>query len=360
MKRALLLIMVILSLGACGKAEKGEGAASPGTEKEEVYKSVRVEEVRKEEIVRNDISSGIIDPINEVAQVTETGGDIVEINYRNGDRVEEGDVIVRLRDQNVSSTYLSAEADLISAKSDYETKEINFKKFEKLYAEDLISEDEFLSVRNAYNQSKSALKMTEANYLKVKEDYDNLTMKAKISGVVTDMDVKLYEKITKDTKIFTVVDDTIMRINTAVSGGEVNTLEVGGKAIISPEGMTESFEGRVYEINPVADPVSKKFAVKVELPNKSGELKKGMYSRVTIQTGRREGFVVPLESVVVKDLYSYIFIEEDGKARQIRVERGYSQPRSVEVVSSELPDNFNVVVEGQFLLEDKDNLKILD
>ncbi len=359
MKKALLLIMVILSLGACGKAEKGGGTV-PATEKEEVYKSVRIEEIRKRDIVRNDISSGIIDPINEVAQVTETGGDIVEINYRNGDRVKAGDIIVRLRDQNVSSTYLSAEADLISAKSDYETKEINFKKFEKLYAENLISEDEFLSVRNAYNQSRSTLRMTEANYLKVKEDYDNLTMRAKISGVVTDMDVKLYEKIVKDTKIFTVVDDTIMRINTAVSGGEVNSLKVGGKAIISPEGMTESFEGRVYEINPVADPVSKKFAVKVELPNKSGELKKGMYSRVTIQTGEREGFVVPLESVVVKDLYSYIFIEEDGRAKQVRVERGYSQLRSVEVVSSELPDNFNVVVEGQFLLEDKDNLKVLD
>ncbi|GLI56464.1 acriflavin resistance protein [Propionigenium maris DSM 9537] len=359
MKKALLLIMVILSLGACGKAEKGKGTA-PATEKEEAYKSVRVEEIKKRDIVRNDISSGIIDPINEVAQVTETGGDIVEINYRNGDRVKAGDIIIRLRDQNVSSTYLSAEADLISAKSDYETKEINFKKFEKLYAENLISEDEFLSVRNAYNQSRSTLKMTEANYMKVKEDYDNLTMRAKISGVVTDMDVKLYEKIAKDKKIFTVVDDTIMRINTAVSGGEVNSLKVGGKAIIAPEGMYEDYEGTVYEINPVADPVSKKFAVKIELPNKSGELKKGMYSRVTIQTGEREGFVVPLESVVVKDLYSYIFIEEDGKAKQVRIQRGYSQPRSVEVISNELPDNFNVVVEGQFLLEDKDNLKVLD
>ena len=357
MKRALLLIMVILSLAACGKAKDKK---APKAEEQIIYKSVRVKEINKENIIRNDISSGIIDPINEVAQITETGGDIIEINYKNGDRVEKGQVILKLRDQNVSSTYLSAEADLISARSDYETKGINFKKFEKLYSEDLISEDEFFSVRNAYNQSNSALKMTEAGYLRAKEDYDNLTMRAKISGVVTDMDIKLYEKLAANTLIFTVVDDSVMRINTSVSGGEVNTLKVGGRAIITPEGMYEDYNGIVYEINPVADPITKKFAVKIELGNKGGELKKGMYSRVTIQTGEREGFVVPLESIVVKDLYSYIFIEEDGKAKEVQIERGYSQPRSVEVISEQLPNKFNVIVEGQFLLEDRDDLKVLD
>ena len=202
--------------------------------------------------------------------------------------------------------------------------------------------------------------MAEANYFKAKEDYDNLTMRAKISGVITDMDVKLFEKISGNTEVFTVVDDSVMRINTAVSSGEVNTLRIGGRAIITPEGMDETFEGVVYEINPVADSATKKFAVKVELPNENRELKKGMYSKVNIQTGEREGFLVPLESVVVKDLYSYIFIEEDGKAKEVKVERGYSQSGSVEVISGELPDRFKVVVEGQFLLEDRDSLKVLD
>lgn len=357
MKRALLLIMVVLSLAACGEKSDIE---KPKAEEEVIYKSVRLQEVVRENIVRNDISSGIIDPINEVAQITETGGDIIKINFKNGDQVEQGDVILKLKDQNVTSTYLSAEADLISAKSDYETKEINFEKFKKLYSEDLISEDEFFSVRNAYNQSISQLRMTEAVYLKAEDDYNNLTMKAKISGVVTDMDVKLYEKLSADTLVFTVVDDSIMRINTSVSGGEINTLKVGGSAVITPEGMYEDYKGIVYEINPVADPVTKKFAVKIEVQNESRELKKGMYSRVTIQTGERKGFVVPLAAVVVKDLYSYIFIEEDGRAREVQIERGYSHPRTVEVISDELPEKFNVVVEGQFLLENRDNLKVLD
>lgn len=357
MKKALLLVMVVLSLAACGKKSETE---KPKVEQEIVYKTVRLKEVKKENIVRNDISSGIIDPINEVAQITETGGDIIKINFKNGDRVEKDQVILKLKDQNVTSTYLSAEADLISAKSDYETKEINFEKFEKLYAENLISEDEFFSVRNAYNQSNSKLKMTEASYLKAKEDHDNLTMKAKISGVITDMDVKLYEKLSAGTLIFTVVDDTIMRINTSVSGGEVGTLKEGGRAIITPEGMNDNYIGVVYEINPVADPITKKFAVKIEVQNKARVLKKGMYSRVTIQTGEREGVVVPLASIIVKDLYSYIFIEEDGKAKEVKIERGYSHPDTVEVISDELPEKFNVVVEGQFLLENRDNLKVLD
>ncbi len=355
MKKILLLIVVGIALFGCGRKEKKQAK-----EKVEILKSVRVMSIEKKEIVRTDISSGIIDPINEVSQITETGGDVIEIGFKNGDRVKKGDVILRLEDQTVTSTHLSTEADLISAKSDFETKKINFSKFEKLFNENLISEDEFLSVKNAYNQSKSALKMAEANFLKSKEDYDNLTMSAKMDGIVTDFDVKLYEKITSGTKLFTLVDDSVMRINTAVSNGEINSLREGSKAIIVPEGTGTEYEGRVYEINPVADPATKKFAVRVELPNKSGKLKKGMYARVMIETGARQGFVVPLASIVVKDLYSYIFIEDNGIAKEIKVERGYSQPNMIEVISKELPNKFNVVTEGQFLIEDGDKLQILD
>ena len=94
MKRLLLLIAVVLTLTACGKAKADKKV--PEAVEKKVYKSVRLQEVERSDIARNDISSGIIDPINEVAQITETGGEVAEINYKNGDRVEKGKVVVRL------------------------------------------------------------------------------------------------------------------------------------------------------------------------------------------------------------------------------------------------------------------------
>lgn len=358
MKKIAVLLMVIILLNACGDRETSKETKE--NSEGENYKTIRVESIQKDELVRNDISSGIIDPINEVPQITDTGGDVVKINFRNGDRVREGDIILVLKDQDVHSSYLRAEADYLSARSNYETKTINYNKFEKLYMENLISEDEYLNVKNQFNQSFSALKMAEANYLSTREDYDNLTMRAKISGVLTDMDHKLYEKIEAKKRVFTVVDDSIMRIKTGVSVAEISSLQINGMASVSPEGTDEVYNGNVYEINPVADPETKKYEVKVEIDNKDGRLKKGMYSSVVLETGRKKGYVVPKKAIIVKDLYSYIFIVADEIVKQIKVERGYPQGSYQEVESRTLPEKFQVVIEGQFLLEDNDRIKILN
>ena len=355
MNKIIVLMTILIITSACQK----EKAETPKTEREVSYKTIRVKEIQEGVIVRNDISSGIIAPINEAAHMSETGGEIIRIKKVNGDRVEAGDLIVRLRDQNTTTAFMKAEADLVAARSKYDTRKSNYEKFVKLYTEDLISEDEYFDVRNSYNLSRSQLMMAEANQLHAKKDYDNLNIRAKISGIVTDMDINLYERMDANESLFTVVDDSVMRINSSVSVEEIDSLDIGGRALITPEALAGDYEGRVYEINPVADHLTKKYPVRIEVPNEDGRLRKGMYARVQIDTGSKMGYLVPKESIVVRDLYSYIYILDEGIAREIRIERGYGYTDKVEVISDQLPDKFPVVVEGQFLLEDRDPVKVM-
>lgn len=355
MNKIIVLMTILIITSAC----KREEAAPPKADTEVSYKTVRTKDIQEGIILRNDISSGIIAPINEAAHMSETGGETVRIKRVNGDRVESGDLIVRLRDQNTTTTFMKAEADLVAARSKYNTRKSNYEKFEKLFNEDLISEDEYFDVRNSYNLSRSELMMAEANHHHAKRDYDNLDIRAKISGIVTDMDINLYERLDANDSIFTIVNDSVMRINSSVSAEEIDSLSIGGRALISPEALAEDYEGRVYEINPVADHLTKKYPVRIEVPNEDGRLRKGMYARVQIDTGSKKGHLVPKEAIVVRDLYSYIYIVEDGAAREVRVQRGYGSEDRVEVISDQLPDEFTVVVEGQFLLEDRDHVKVM-
>lgn len=359
MKKILVLLVVIAMVG-CG-AKKEQAAEKAPVQVEIKKKTVRVMDVEESRVTRSNVSSGIIDPINEVSHITETGGDIIGINFRNGQRVEAGDVILVLKDKDITSNYLTAEADFISAQSDYDTKRINYNKFKQLFAEGLISEDEYLTTKNSFTKALSTLKMSEATYLTSKEDYENLIMKSKIGGLVADLDVKLYEKITKDSDLFTVVDDSKMRIKTGISGREINSLEIGSRAILKTEGSERAYEGVVYEINPVADENTKKYEAKVEVTNIGHELKKGMYANVLIETGSKDGFIVPKNAIVIRDLYSYIFVlDNENTVKRIRVENGYTQGSYQEVISPELTGAFKVVVEGQFLLEDRDPVTILN
>ena len=118
--------------------------------------------------------------------------------------------------------------------------------------------------------------------------------------------------------------------------------------------------GNVYEINPVANKDNKKYQIKVEIENPEGKIKKGMYSKVLVETGIKKGYLVPRNAIVIKELYSYIFVVENGEAKRVKVERGYSNNEKQEIISDELYSNMKLVTEGQFLLEDRDKVNILN
>lgn len=352
MKKIILSLLLILLIG-CGKTQEQTKQRS------EVVKNVKIESLEKKEITKTNSSSGVIESENEVSEITSTGGTVKKINFKNGEKVKAGEVVVVMENISVESNFSKAKASYLSAKSDYETKKINFEKMTQLRAEKLISEDEFLTNKNHFTGSEASMYSSEANYLSAKEDYEKLTMKSRIDGIVTDLDVKNFEKIMNEKVVFTVIDNSRMYVKTAVSPLEIAGLKLGNSAEIEIEGAEKMYTGKVSEINPVAGKESKKYPVKILIENQDGELKKGMYANVTVDTGTRNTFVVNKSSIVLRDLFSYVYVNQDGEAREIRVERGYSKGNEMEIISEELSSGMEIVVDGQYILENKDKLKVV-
>lgn len=357
LKKQLFSIVTILSLTlglvGCGDSSKKD-------EKPDFKKNVRTTTIQKGEITKNNISSGELEPIEEVTEITKTGGRVIKINFKSGDTVKEGDVIIQLEDQTIESNYLKSHATYLARTSDYKSREISFKKFKKLRAEKFISEDEYLTEQTRFDSSKAEFEAARANYLAAKNDFENLTMKAKISGILTDLDEKLYMEIPKNKEVFTIINIEKMFVRTGVSLQEIFDLKIGNKAELIIQGTDKPYWGEVYEINPVADRNSKKYAVKILVENPDGILKKGMFVESNIHAGKKEGFLIPKEAIVIRDLFSYIFAVEDGIAKEIRIERGYSNDTFIEAISPELKNNMEIIIEGQYLISDRDKVNILN
>ncbi|MGL4999586.1 MAG: efflux RND transporter periplasmic adaptor subunit [Cetobacterium sp.] len=353
LKKLLMLSMTALLL-SCGSNNLKQKT------KDSLGKNVKILQTNPEKIIRLNISSGVTEPLNEVKTITKTGGTVKKINFRNGDKVKKGEIILVLEDQEVKSSYLKAKATYISNKADFEIKNKSYGKFEQLYEKQLISEDEYLTKKTSYLTSDSNVKNSEAIYLSAKKDYEDLVVKAKLSGIITDLNLKLYEKVAINSEVVTVIDDSKILVKTGVSVHEISELSVGNKAEIDLEGIEKNYFGNVYEINPVANKDNKKYQIKIEIDNEEGKIKKGMYSKVSVETGSKDGYLVPKSAIVIKDLYSYVFVIENGEARRIKIERGYSNEEKQEILSSEIYPDMQLVIEGQFLLEDRDKVNILN
>jgi len=370
MKRLIISLFVLLSIASCGKEgdtkkEKGSDTKNEknlSEEEEIVLKKVKVQNISPEFFSKGTKSSGTLEPVDEVLQITESGGDVVSINYKNGQCVNKGAVVMKLDNKDIATSFSSARANLDTTKADLNTKQDKQNKYYTLYKERYVSQVEYHEIRNAKSASQGNYNTARSDYARAKKDFEDLTIRAKRSGRIANLNADMYENIAGNGELFTIVDDSRMSLKTGISGVEIGGVKNGSKVEVKVEGKSKTFTGRVTEVNPIADEETKKFAVTVELNNSEANLKKGMYAEVLVEGSQKEGILVPQKSIIIKELVSYIFIEDtvikNGKsykiAKEVPVELGYELGDKIEVISKDLGDNFKVITEGQFTLVDGD------
>lgn len=350
-KKLALLLTLITVVGCSG--EKNQSTL-PKKENVKIVKSIEL----KEQSVSNIKNyNGELKPKEEMKVVTLTGGDIEEIYYKNGDSVKKDEVIAKISNADVEASYYEAEGKLLKAKSTYETEKISYEKYKKLYEKEIISENDYLAVKNRYELAQGELKIAEGNFIRAKDSFDRLKIVSKIDGIITDLYVKRYEKVENGKDIVTVIDNSKMEIDVAVSGNDIKNIKVGDKANLYIEEIGEKREGEVSEINLSSDSNSKKYSLRVVVGNSDGKILKGMYAKLTLNHGKVDGIFVPTKAIMIKELYSYVAIIRDEKAIIYRVNpiMTLGDLQLIEFPEYKLGDR--IVVEGQYLLNNNDKVK---
>ena len=136
---------------------------------------------------------------------------------------------------------------------------------------------------------------------------DELLVVAPISGVIAARYVEAGERIKKEDKVFTLIDvDTIFAV-APVFESEALRVSAGMEALVTvdgamPAGASADFSGVVDLVSPVADAGSASFSVRVRLRNPAGQLKPGMFARVSITAGEaHKATVVPENSLIERN-----------------------------------------------------------
>lgn len=338
MKKGLfILTAAAILMTACGKKEEAV-VVKP-------KKPVVASQVKQEQVSDIYTTDGTIVPQEKVNHTLDTQGTVSTVLKKNGDFVKKGEVIVKFTDAKAESNFAAAKANLQSTKN-------NFEKFNKLYEKQMVSQLEFLNYRDAYTNAL-------ADYTTKKSNYDKLTRKSELTGLVGNLNLKSGNIVEANSTVFTVVDENVMEITVDFPGYWLSTLNEGSPVVVAVSDLGgKEFAGKIKSINPIADAETKKFPVKISIDNKTKELKDGMYTKVVIPSEKREGLLVPQQAVFIRDLLSYVYKIEDGKAKRIEVITGATVKPNIEVISEELKPGDLVVSDGIFGLADGDEITI--
>ncbi len=344
------ILMSVLILSGCGKKVEEEKIVPP--------KQVVTMEIKTKEIVDQYDGSAVAISKNKINHIIDTAGTVVKLYKKNGESVKKGDLVIKLKDSTTEADYLSAKANLESAKSTLSTTTNNFKKYQILYDKQLVSETEYLDYKNRYTDSQGAFLAKKAHFEDAKDNFDKLTRVALTDGVVGNLFVKIGNDVKKGNLLFTVVDETEIEVSVDFPGKWFSNINLGGEAVVEVSDLGgKTFKSYIKEINPVADPETKKYKVKLGVPNIDSSIKDGMYIKATVPAGKRNVLVVPEKAVLVRSLLSYIYVEKNGVAKRVEIISGTINSPMIEISSNEIKEGDKVVVDGLFGLNDGDKIK---
>jgi len=308
------LTLLVLALG-CGPGDEAgpsDDGPSPPT--------VEITTVQARTLRDMATFSGQLSAENSVMVKAETAGVVAEILFQEGEEVEAGQVLIRLRDAEQLARLREAEANLSLAKG-------VFNRTERLAKRNAASQA-------ARDQARAELGVARARVEIAKVEIDRTQIRAPFDGVSGLRLVARGDRIDDDTPIVQVDAVDKLQVSFAISEVGILFTRVGTSVEIKVAPYpNEIFPGEVFFVSPTLDPATRRIIVKAWVPNKDRRLRAGLFANVEMQIDERENAILVPESAIVFDRQgTYVWkVDSESVAGKVPVETGLRRDGTVEV-----------------------------
>lgn len=309
---AITLLLAALSLNGCGhKAERIPADSLPPA-------TVRVQKIeRKPRVATEEVVGTVRAKLHAVIEA-KVSGRIEKMPAVPGLNVQAGELLVELDAREVQARYdrtlavrQQAEADLQRANT--------------LLAQKILSPAEFDNVQSRFRADDAAA--TEAQTML---GYTKVT--APFTGTVTRKYVDVGDLAAPGKPLLEMEDSRELRLEADVPEAVVGRLTLGDKLPVRVSSLSNELAGVVSEISPAADPGSRTFLVKCDLPPTAG-LRAGQFGRAAMPVGETSALRVPAAAVVQRGQLELLFVATNGHAQMRIVKTGRRVGAEVELVS---------------------------
>ncbi|HEU4593449.1 MAG TPA: efflux RND transporter periplasmic adaptor subunit [Steroidobacteraceae bacterium] len=284
---------------------------------------------------------------NESVDVTSKSSNIVTaVRFRDGEKVNRGQVLVQLDDAQARADVAAADAALTESQA-------QFNRSRELLNTQALSKSQF-------DQLEATLKANRARLAAANARLEDTVIRAPFSGHVGLRRVSVGSLINPGTVITTLDDTSVIKLDFAVPENFLASLRRGlAVRATAPAFPGRNFTGTVSSIDSRVDVSTRAVIVRALLSNEDGALKPGMFLNVSLANDDREALVIPEEALTPEAERQYVFVVDGNKAQRREVQIGMRRPGFVEVVSG-VNAGEKVVIEGTQKVRDGGAVRVAE
>jgi cobalt-zinc-cadmium efflux system membrane fusion protein len=294
-----------------------------------------------------------------VPVITLASGRVVDIRARLGDTVQKGQLLLRVRSDDVSSgydSYRKAVADELLARKALD-------RANDLYTHGAIATQDLEAAQDTEDDAKVTLETTTEHLRLIGNDPNNPTgivdIAAPISGVITDQEVTNGASIQSySANPFTISDLSQVWIVCDVYENDIPNLQVGETADIRLNAFPgQVLKGTISNIGAILDPTIRTAKVRLEVRNPGMMMKVGMFATATFYGLKKETHTaVPASAIVHLHDRDWVYTPtQDRKFRRLEVTGGEMLPNQMQEILSGLQPGQQVVTNALALQNAIDN-----
>jgi membrane fusion protein, multidrug efflux system len=348
LKKAIKTGIVILLIAAAVACNGDDRAAENNNDGIRVMpvETVTVEVTEFEDYIR---LTGTMEALEDATISAETSGRILSISDR-GQRVNRGDVIARLDDRMIRAQYEAA-------KTAYELAEDTFNRLESLYADSIISTQDFRSARSQRDQARAQLDQAE-------KQLQDSSIEAPFSGRVEDRMVRSGELLSPGQPVVRLVNTDRVRVLAGIPERYSGQIEEGSEVIVHLRSMGgESVTSQISYAGNVIDPDTRTYTVEIEMENPGERIKPDMVVDLLVKRTTLDGVIIIPRTSVLRDeegISVFRAREENGTkyAELVNVRTGLASGPLIQVIEG-LEAGDEIVVSGMRTLSEGDELNII-
>ncbi len=286
-------------------------------------------------------------------------GKVIKVMANLGDKVKAGQPLALIDSIEIGE----AQSGYAQAVTEHSLAKASMERADKLYAEQVIPQKDYLRVQADFEKAKAVLRAAsdkrQALGIAGKSSAAGAntsvySVSIPFAGTIIEKDAVLGELAQSDKTLFSIADLSIVWVETKLYEKDLGKIKLGAAALISTAAYPgETFKGKITYISSISDKDTHTVSARVEVPNADGRLKLEMFANASISTNTStKTLSLPEDAVVLIQGQPTVFVQEADIFEPRAVDLG-EKLRNKVILKSGVAAGEKVVISGAYALKAK-------
>jgi len=267
-------------------------------------------------------ADGLVEATRQSTVSAQIGGRVKEINFDVGDRVNKGQVILRIDEREAAQALAGSQAQLLQAQANMQNAKSAYERARQLFAQKFISQAALDKAQADYKVALAQAAGSEAGAGQASLVHGYTAVIAPYSGLVAARLVEIGEMVMPGKPLMTGFDPAEMRVVVSVPQDKLADIGMRPDAMVEVPSLNRWIKPASATVQPVADARTHSTQLRVYLPKNEAGVYPGMFVRAHFVVGKASKLVIPASAVLRRsEVVAVYVVDETGgvKLRQVRL-----------------------------------------